>query len=104
MSNRIVVDLKKVQFAWFFYENQYHDKRSIKPSKGTFTIHNTLYSVDDKAFGVNDTVYNIAKKQKSIDNWTPVCMLAVTANRQLKYTGKKAVSIWKEWNSRIFGK
>jgi hypothetical protein len=91
-DNRIVVDLGKVQFARFFYTNQYNNFRNTLPAWPT--VRNSELK------GVWDTFR--AGILGLIDEWYPCTLLKLQANHSLTYTGEKAKSIWKEWNRRIF--
>jgi hypothetical protein len=93
-DNRIVVDLNKVQFARFFYTNQYKGFSNTIPDWPT--VRGTPIT------GVWDTMR--AGILGMIDEWYPCLLLKLQANHSLTYTGEKAKSIWKEWNKRIFKK
>ena len=101
-NNRIVVDLNKVQFATYFYRNQYEDYRSLRPKQ--VTLHNTPIDPKEKQWMTGENLLKLVLKRGAQDHWTECCRLHITANRTLLYTGKKASSIWKEWNRRIFKK
>jgi hypothetical protein len=99
-NNSIVVDLNKVQFASFYYRNQYGNVRKLKPRK--MTVHGALVSPFDTHVTEKIPMTKYAEKYQLVDVWMPVLRLQLTANHSLKYTGKKAISIWKEWQRRIF--
>jgi hypothetical protein len=98
-NNHVVVDLSKVQFAKFGYMNQHGDFRRLKPK---FSVFNMVHVPTAKAFGVDKTVKQHAKDLEIEDVWTPRLYLQLSANHSLIYTGKKAASLWREWNKRIF--
>jgi hypothetical protein len=91
-TNRTVIDLNKVQHATFGYKNQYGHYQELKP-KNTFR---------GQTINPNTRLTPILKSK--LDIWTPFLSLQLTANHCIAYTGNKAVSIWKEWNRRIFKK
>ena len=108
-DNRIVVDLNKVQYARFYYRNQYNQTidKLIKDSK-SFTIRLTRYDKDELAMAHNDhpleTCYQRAKRLGQVDVWTPEIKLQLQANHSLIYTGAKAKSLWDAWCKRQFKK
>jgi len=91
-DNRIVVDLKKVQFARFYYTNNRGVIRNTLPS--TPTANNYALTGVWELFRAG--IIGL------IDDWRPEVILKLTANHTLTYTGDKAKSIWKEWNRRIY--
>ena len=106
-DNRIVVDLGKVQYARFFYRNQYGDVVNTLPDKPT--VMGASFDPDEYRFRPNETepketLIEHAVRMKLLDIWTPELRLQVQANHSLTYTGDKAVSIWKEWGRRMFKK
>lgn len=107
-DNRIVVDLGKVQYARFYYRNQYDQKRDVAVPNNHFTLHGVQYHKIEQALhcpGVpNETLYERAKRRESVDVWIPVLKLQLQANHSLVYTGTKAKALWKEWGSRVFNK
>ena len=108
-NNRTVVDLKKVAYVNFFWSNGKGNHRIIKPKQLTY---NGTVMPDDEANepAVHHPKFpdetNIARLKRlgMIDIWIPVCRLQLSNTHALEYTSKKAISIWKEWNARIFGK
>jgi hypothetical protein len=104
-TNRTVVDLNKVQYADFFYRNQYG---MIRYSKPLHTAYGSPLSDDIYAPEVNgwprESMLARAKRRKLLDVWTPQLVLVLQANKSLTYTGKKAQSIYKEWCAKIFKK
>jgi len=104
-TNRIVVDLNKVQYAYFFYKNQCGIIRHTKPHN---TVNGSPVSDDVYAPEVNDwpreSMLARAKRRKLLDIWTPNLVLILQANKSLTYTNKKAQSIYKEWCAKIYKK
>lgn len=106
MKTKIVVDIKKVQYASFYYKNQAGQKRtilsryptvySVPIQEGELAAYHTLYP--------GETLLERAKRLDIIDVWIPVVVLQFAANHSVTYTGKKAKDIWKAWQSYIFGK
>lgn len=104
-SNRTVVDLGKVQYASFFWCNQYGIQFYIKP-KGP-TVRGELVGNEMAHYHTDypgETMLERAKRLDILDRWRSVCLLQLTANHRIMYTGNKAKSIWKEWNKRIFNR
>lgn len=98
-DNYKVVDLNKVLYASYAYKNQYGDVRRIKPK---FSVHGSVMDPDLKMSN-GETAFEQATRRELIDIWTPVCVLQLQSKHSLTYTGKKAKSIWHEWNRRIYG-
>ena len=102
-DNRIVVDLGKVQCAWFGYRNQDGAWRKLKPTQ--HTVHNVEFDPEELVLSIPQgsmTMMRYAVDNNLLDRWTPECWLKLTASSYLVYTRDKAVSIWKEWNRRQF--
>jgi hypothetical protein len=102
MNNRIVVDLNKVVYAILKYHNQWGQVRMTKPKAGFFTIAGTEYSKTELQFGSKELLFDYAKRRDSLDVWVPVCKLQLQASHSLSYSGKKALSIYKEFCRRQF--
>jgi hypothetical protein len=103
---RTVVDLNKVQYARFFYENQHGDCSPIKLKHSVFGVS---YNPNTIAFnpyttGPEETMEERSTRLKIKDHWRPVVRLQFAANHTVGYTGPRALSIWKEWNKRQFKK
>jgi hypothetical protein len=104
-TNKTVLDLKKVQHATFNYRNQYGQYSHVKPKHPTVAgagvsnepaMYHHMYP--------GETMLERAKRRNLLDVWTPVVEFQLTANHSIAYIGDKAVSLWKEWNRRIFSK
>jgi len=103
-SNRTVLDLGKVQYASFFYRNQEGSVFYTKPKAPT--VRGQVVGDEIAHFHPlypGETMLERAKRMDILDRWTPVCVLQLTANHYITYTGKKAVSIWKAWREKIYG-
>jgi hypothetical protein len=104
-NNKIVVDLNKVQWMSLYYKNQWEDYSQRKPKK--ITTRGRPINPEEKALMKDMSLISAieyAKQLGIIDTWTPYCKLQLSANHSLVYSGEKAISIWKEWNKRIFNK
>ena len=99
-NNRIVVDLKKVQFAEFYYKNQWDQTRYTKPK---FSVHGQVRDPNERAYNSKGkTLRQLATELKITDVWVPHVMLQLSANHSLVYSGENAVNIWREWSVQIF--
>lgn len=102
--NNRVVDLKKVQWAKFFYENQEGLRRSQymqQPSvRGILIAEGYAYPYPDYPLETN---LERATRLGILDIWEPVCLMQLQANRILHFTGDKAKKMWRAWNTRIYG-
>jgi len=107
-DNLIVVDLKKVQWARFYYRNQSGVTINDNPSGLTYW-RGSLVDLNDIALVVdaypNETIGERLKRRgEHLDTWYPELYLKLTANAALIYTGKKAISIWAKWREIIYGR
>ena len=98
-NNHCVVDLNKCQWAEFYYRNQWNDVLRLKPKEPTMQGAEVK---DEMHFNGKQTMLEFATEKNLVDVWIPECKVTVTANKTLVYIGKKAESIWREWNRRIF--
>lgn len=102
-SNRVVCDLKKVQWAHFGYVNQYDQLSEKKPK---FSVHGFPRDPDERALTkVGEptmTLKQMADVLKITDVWTPRIKLVFASNHTLVYTGQKAVNLNAAWNARVF--
>lgn len=108
INNKIVVDLKKVQFAYIRWTNRIGITLRDKPTLPT--RHGCPFYPDEVAFPPHkdypgETLLQRAKRLNlELDVWTKQVVLNITANRRLVYSGAKAQSIWDAWNALQFGK
>jgi hypothetical protein len=108
MNNKTqrTVDLKKVQWADYFWINGKGDRHKYKPNYAT--ANGIPYEGNELAphhtEHPGETMVERAWRLGVNDIWKPVCILHITANRCLTYTGDKATSIWKAYNAHIYGK
>jgi len=103
-TNRTVLDLSKVQWATFYYKNQYGQCSELKPIAPT--VRGQALSETEYAFGVEPRtlLVDYAKQRSLLDKWTAVIKFQLTANHTAVFTGEKAVALRKAWNERIFNK
>lgn len=104
-DNKVIVDLTKCQWAKFFYRNQYGNISDLQPSY--HSNRGIIFDPDDLKYSVAGekiTMLQFATKNNLLDMWQPCVKLKLTASETLLYSGDKAVSIYKEWCSRIFNK
>lgn len=105
-NNRLIVDLSKVQYANFYYTNQYGVRRVVRPT--TATVRGEY--INDKGFALfhpdypKETCIDRAVRLGIVDRWIPTCLLKLQANCCLIYTGDKAISIYKAFCERQFNK
>jgi hypothetical protein len=106
MSNRTVLDLNKVQWAKFFWQNQYGDIKTYKPKKPT------LYgcTIDTDSFCMareGETREKVSDRIKRLgreDRWFPTVVFQLAANHNVTFTGDKANIMWQAWGEKIFNK
>lgn len=102
-NNRTVFNKRHVQYADYYYRNQYGGVSSVAHKH---SHRGQPYLPDSIAFGWSKTMEQQALRLNIKDIWTPECRLTLTltANKSLVFTGDKATSIWKDWCAGIFGK
>lgn len=104
-DNRIVVSLKHVQYARFYYENQHGQKRVDCSYRDHFSVRNEWHTKKETVVnGKGQLLYEYARERGLLDVWTPTLYLQLTANHALIYTGPKAVSLWEAWRAMQFKK
>jgi len=104
-DNRKIVDLKKVQWAEYFYENQEGLGKREKPSGPTvrgMPVGKEIahYHLDYPG----ETMIERARRLDILDKWKPVCVMQLQANRTLRFVGEKAIKMFKAYQARIYGK
>lgn len=105
-NNRTVLDLNKVQHATFWYVNQYGQTCPVKPilptvrGRSVSKVMPAYYHPD----WPGETEFDRARRLCLLDQWKPVVQFQLTANHNIIYTGKKAMTMWEAWKAKIFGK
>lgn len=105
-NNHIVVDLNKVQYAKFYYINQYGNIRYTMPAFST--VRNEI--VNDEIMAAfhpehpGETIHARAKRLNLVDVWGVQLVMKLQANSSLIFTGEKAKSLWKAWKAKHYGK
>ena len=106
-NNHLVVDLNKVAYAVFFWRNQHSEANRLRPKHPT--AHCSRIYEDDYAWPYSleypaETAIERARRLDVLDHWIPVVRLRLACADVIEFTGKKAKSVWKEWNYKIYGK
>ena len=106
MSTQLVIDFKAVAYARFYYLSQDGLLRHFKPS--TYSVHGTLiesgvYAIPLLPEYPHETQLERARRLGILDVWSPHCSLYLRNNHSLRFTGSKAVKVWKQYNAHIFG-
>ena len=81
-----------------------NQRGNFRLKKPDFSVHNVEYNPIEIAHGVTKTMKEHSDELGLTDVWTPYLILQLSANHQLRYSGDKAVSVYKEWCGRIFNK
>lgn len=97
-----VIDISKASRAFYQWANQLGLVKDKKPRKPT--VNGQAFNPKSKAFGGNETMLERAKSRNLLDIWTPKVTFKFAASQSQEFTGKRAQSLWKEWNARQFGK
>lgn len=97
------VDLRKVQYARFGYFSRSGAFRTKKPRRPT--VNGQEFDPDAMLYlGHGESMLSYARRRGLLDEWTCVISLQFAANHCVKFTGKRARGIWREWQSKMFGK
>ncbi len=104
-NNRIVFDINKVTYAWLYWRNQHGETLRYKPT--IHTAHCVELPIAIYAYpALNEypceTAFERAKHLGILDVWQPVIKLRMSAADVLEFSGDKAMSIWRTWNSMQF--
>jgi hypothetical protein len=104
--DRIVCALPKAIWADLFWRCNatgcVRDSRPQSPTVNGEIVGDDLAGHLDQFPG--ETMRQRAERRGLIDVWTPVFMVQFSASQTLRYTGKKALSIWEAWRAMQFGK
>lgn len=104
-ENRIICALPKAQWADLFWLSDHGGVRDLKPKHPT--VNGDIVG-DDLAAALpqfpNETMLARATRRGLLDTWTPHLIVQFAANHSLRYSGGKALRIWKAWQAIQFGK
>ena len=106
MNSQVTIDLKKVQYATLHYVNQFGLSYPYLPKRPSV---NGMY-ISDKEMAAyhnlypGETMLERARRLEILDRWKPVVTFQFAANHTVQFKGNKAKSMWKAWQSHIFGK
>lgn len=105
-NNRIVVDLGKVAYArfmWVTHSFGITHRRHERPTQPTVNgceFETSALRYDSKM----ETMLDYAKRREILDTWEPELVFQLSNSHSLVYTNKKALSLWKVWLAKQFGK
>ena len=99
-TNRSVLDLSKVQWSSFYYKNQYDQCTELKPKH--FTVRGEKVTDNERHLNGLESMLAYAKRKGLLDIWVPHITFQLSANHNVTYTGKKALSMQKAWSERVF--
>lgn len=105
-NNKIVLDLNKVQWAKYYWINQYGDRRHIDvtvPTVRSQPVFDSEYAAYHPDYPC-ETELERAKRLDLLDIWQPVCYMQLTANHSVTFTGTKATTMWKMWCAKILNR
>lgn len=103
-DNERVVNLRAVQWAKLFWVNQYNQEVNSKPKLPTYRLKpmsRTDYLVAVEGMP-RETEYERASRLSMLDEWLPVCYLKMSASNIIKFTGDRALSIYKAYCAKQF--
>lgn len=101
-----VVDLKKVSYTQFWWEDGEGNKRNKQP-KGP-TLHGRDLNPDDRLFPQpgetqGPLVVDVARERNALGVWCAKIKLQFSSTHALVFSGERAVKLKDAWNARIFG-
>lgn len=97
------IALNKIQWCDYYWINGKGDERRTKPAKPT--VNGQEFSTSEwHGTDMKETMLGYATRRGLLDIWKPVCLIHVTANRTIIYTGAKATQFWRAWNKYIYEK
>lgn len=104
LSNRTVVDLNKIAYAGYFYRSGEYE-RELKPKLPT--LYGKEIEESEMALHLDshpdETVLERAKRRGMLDSkWIPVLVVVMNNGHRLEFTGKKAESLKKALNAKLF--
>lgn len=101
MNTQLVVDLGKVQYVSFYYKTRLFGH--VRRTEPRFpTVHGKRFNPMARVWGGTKTMLELATERRIIDEWIPTLQLQFASNHSLKFTGKKAISLKKEFSRRQF--
>lgn len=103
-DNDRIVNLRAVQWAKLFYVNQYNQEVNKPPKFPTYRLKpmsRTDYLIAVKG-SPRETEYERAARLGMLDEWLPVVYLKMSASNIIKFTGDKALSIYKAYCAKQF--
>jgi len=100
---QITFDFAKVQWIAFHWTNGAINvaKKPRVPTANGILLDKTSLAGSLADFP-GETLLERAKRRNLIDVWTPVVKIVFTANKHLRFTGRRALTIWREWNRRQY--
>lgn len=105
-TNCTVLDLNKVQYGTLWWRNGLGAKLPHKPKCPT--VNGCEFDLEALAAPLpqyeGETMLERATRLDLLDAWTPVVTFQLTANHSICYVGKKAINMWKAWQSHVFAR
>lgn len=109
---RVVFDFGKVQYITAFWVNQEGCELDRKPKCKTYhgqplsksIMMPEVITADGILISPRQSQYERAKARGLFDTWNFHIKVQFASNHAIHYAGKRATSIWKEWNRRQFKK
>lgn len=107
MSKQRAINYSKVQWAEYYYVNQFGEQARTKlrtPSVHGAPLENpNAYAMAHPSYPF-ETIIERARRLEILDVWTPCCSLIINANKSLHFKGDKATKVWKSYCKHIYGK
>ena len=96
----LVVDIRKACDARLLWRNQEGSLRERKPKVTTIGGHELT---SETIYGSIESQRQRASRLNLGDRWTPVLTIRMSKYHIVRFSGARALSLWKAWNERIFG-
>lgn len=106
MTTQLTLDLNKVVLCRYWYETQDGVTSRIKPSLPSvrgLTFNSAAFAPTHYDYPL-ETLIERAIRLDILDEWVAKCLCKTVSGYTVKYTGKKATSIWEAYKAITFSK
>jgi hypothetical protein len=109
-DNRIILDISKVSWGRFYYQNQWGHTSNFKVNYDPEGYYHGIYvdanepAVFHPDFPGETLRERYIRRGVEHDKWEPQMAFRLHAGEILIYTGDKALSMRDAWNARVFKK
>ena len=97
--NQQCTDLSKIGHADFHWQNNFGQTARTKPKHPTYMLRPIT---DDVIHGSSETLRQRSERLGLLDTWEPVVILHASCRQRYRYTGKRALSLWKTFCAKQY--